>query len=321
MTDFVTLDMVRAAKSNLKGIARHTPTIHSTALSKLTGAEVYLKLENLQHTGAFKFRGSYNKISSLTDEEKARGIMAASSGNHAQGTALAAKLLGIKATVFMPLIAPKLKVNNTKAFGAEVVQYGEMYDDTLVYAKEQAAATGSILISSYNDLRVIAGQGTICLEILDAVSDIDIIVAPIGGGGLISGLAATAKLTNPNIKVYGVQTDGIPSMKASLENGVLTTVSGPKSIADGILVETPGDMTFEHAMKFVDGVVTVSDDEIKAAIRQLLQGDKQLAEGAGAAATAAVMHGKIPAMAGKKVAVMISGGNIDMDKLAAVLAG
>ena len=318
-SQFVTLEMVREAEKNLQNIVRHTPTIQSTALSNKTGAEIFLKLENLQYTGAFKFRGSYNKISSLTAEEKARGIMAASSGNHAQGAALAAKLLGIKATVFMPQIAPKLKISNTRAFGAEVVQYGEVYDETLAYTKQQAEETGSILVSSYNDLKIIAGQGTICLEILQTVSDLDIIVAPIGGGGLISGLSATAKLINPEIKVIGVQTNGIPSMKASIENGRLTTVNGPKSIADGIMVETPGDITFAHAQKFVDDIVTVSDAEIKAAIRQLLQSEKQVAEGAGAAATAAVMHEKINGLQGKKVAVIISGGNIDLDKLAGVL--
>lgn len=317
--ELVTRQQFLEARENLASIVRHTPVIRSVGLSERTGGSVYLKLENLQYTGAFKFRGGYNKISSLSKEERERGIIAASSGNHAQGAALAAKKLGIHATILMPVHAPATKVANTKGFGAEVVQYGEFYDETLAYAQELQQKNGSVLISSYNDPKIIAGQGTIALEMLEAVPDLDIIAAPIGGGGLISGIAAAAKQIKPDIRIIGVQTEGMPSMKKSKEAGRLVTVEGVPSLADGIMVKTPGDITLAHVLRYVDDIVTVSEEEIRQGICYLLKQEKQLAEGAGAAASAAILAGKIPGSGGKNIGAVVSGGNIDINTLADVL--
>lgn len=312
----VTLDKVYHAAFVLKDVARKTDLIEAPTLSK--DATIYLKTENLQVTGSFKLRGAYYKISQLSAEEKAHGIIACSAGNHAQGVALAATKNGIKSTVCMPDGAPISKVENTKRLGAEVCLVKGTYDDAHDYAVELQEKTGATFIHPYDDDEVIAGQGTIGLEILDQLSDVDAVIVPIGGGGLISGVAFAIKSLNPNVKVYGVQAAGAPSMFNSKQNHRLETLSGVSTFADGIAVKTPGNTTFEMVEKYVDAIVTVSDDEIAAAILALIEKQKLITEGAGAVSVAAAMFHKLP-ITGQKVACVLSGGNIDVNILSRVI--
>lgn len=313
----LSLDRVYKASRVLKEVVRETDMIAAPKLNPC--ANVYLKTENLQVTGSFKVRGSYFKISQLSDEEKARGVIACSAGNHAQGVALAASKNGIKSIICLPDGAPISKVEATKKYGAEVCMVKGVYDDAYKKAIELRDENDYTFIHPFNDPDVIAGQGTIGLEILNQLPDADIIVVPIGGGGLIAGIAYAVKQLKPSCKVYGVQASGAPSMEQSLADGEIETLSSVNTIADGIAVKTPGDLTYELCKKYVDGIVTVSDDEIALAILTLLEQQKLIAEGAGAVSVAAVMNGKIPSMNGKNVCCVVSGGNIDVTILSRVI--
>lgn len=313
----LSLDRVYKASNVLKEVIRETDMIAAPKLNPC--ANIYLKTENLQVTGSFKVRGSYFKISQLSDEEKSRGVIACSAGNHAQGVALAATKNGIKSIICLPDGAPISKVEATKKYGAEVCLVKGVYDDAYKKAIELRDEHSYTFIHPFNDDDVVAGQGTIGLEILNQLPDVDVVVVPIGGGGLIAGVAYTIKQLKPNCKVYGVQAQGAPSMKNSVDDGAIVTLDGVNTIADGIAVKTPGDITYDLCQKYVDGIVTVSDDEIALAILTLLEQQKLIAEGAGAVSVAAVMNGKIPAIEGKNVCCLLSGGNIDVTILSRVI--
>ncbi len=315
----LSLDKVYHANYVLKDVVRQTDIIYSSTLSAQSGCEVYLKTENLQITGSFKVRGAYYKISQLTDEEKSHGVVACSAGNHAQGVALASKKFGIKAVICMPDGAPISKVEATKSYGAEVVLVPGVYDDAHNYSEKLREEKGYTFIHPFDDEDVIAGQATIGLEIINQLKDVDVIVVPVGGGGLLSGVAYAVKSLNPKIKVYGVQSAGAPSMIQSLEHKKIEMLPSVSTIADGIAVKEPGVHTFEICGKYADGVVSVTDDQVCAAILALIEKQKMIAEGAGAVALAAVMYGKIPNVKGKKVVCLISGGNIDVTILSRVI--
>ena len=312
----LTIDNVYRARNALKGVARKTDVIYAPKLCK--GAEVYLKTENLQITGSFKVRGAYYKMSKLSKEEKARGVVACSAGNHAQGVALAAKENGIKAVICLPDGAPISKVEATKSYGAEVCLVKGVYDDAYQKALELRDEQGYTFLHPFDDEDVIAGQGTIALEILEQLHDVDAIIVPIGGGGLISGIAYTVKTLAPSVKVYGVQASGAPSMANSIADHKIEELSSVSTIADGIAVKRHGTLTYELVEKYVDEVVTVTDDEISAAILALMEQQKLVTEGAGAVAVAAAMFGKVD-LQGKKVVCVLSGGNIDVTILSRVI--
>ena len=312
----LTLDKIYQAAYTLKAVARKTDLLAAPNLG--SDANLYLKAENLQVTGSFKVRGAYNKIAALTEEQKAAGIIACSAGNHAQGVALAATRMGIRSVVCMPDGAPISKVEATKRLGAEVQLVKGTYDDAYEYALKLRQETGATFIHPFNDELVIAGQGTIGLEILDQLPNADAVIVPIGGGGLIAGVACAIKSLNPNVKVYGVQAANAPSMAVSVENNSITTLDSVATFADGIAVKTPGDLTYALTKQYVDAVVTVSEDEIAAAILALIEKQKLIAEGAGAVAVAAAMFGKLP-IAGKNVVCLVSGGNIDVNILSRVI--
>lgn len=313
----LTLDRVYKAKRVLSEVVRKTDMI--LAKNLCPNADIYLKTENLQVTGSFKVRGSYFKISQLSDAEKAKGVIACSAGNHAQGVALAATKNGIKSLICLPDGAPISKVEATKRYGAEVCMVKGVYDDAYQKALELKDEKGYSFIHPFDDPDVIAGQGTIGLEILEQLPDADAVVVPIGGGGLIAGVAYTIKQINPNCKVYGIQASGAPSMERSINDGKIETLSKVQTIADGIAVKTPGNLTFDLVNQYVDGIYTVSDDEIALAILTLMEQEKLIAEGAGAVPVAAVMNGKIPDVDGKKVCCLVSGGNIDVTILSRVI--
>ncbi|MDE6048424.1 MAG: threonine ammonia-lyase [Paramuribaculum sp.] len=315
MAELDIADVFNAAKV-LKDVARHPRLIGPTKISP--EAQVYLKPENLQHTGAFKLRGAYYKISQLTPEEKAKGVIACSAGNHAQGVALSATANGIKSLICLPAGAPISKVEATKALGAEVCMVPGVYDDAYAKAVELQKEHGYTFVHPFNDPLVIAGQGTIGLEIVEEMPDVDAVVVPIGGGGLIAGVAFAVKTLNPNVKVYGVQAEGAPSMAKSLKDNERVHLDNVSTIADGIAVKEPGDLTYELCKEYVDEVVTVNDDEIAAAILKLIEQQKLVAEGAGAVSVAAVMFNKLP-IKGKKVVCVVSGGNIDVTSLNRVI--
>lgn len=312
----LTLDKIYHAAYALKNVARTTDLLRCKSLSN--DANVYLKAENLQVTGSFKVRGAYYKISQLTDEQKQAGVIACSAGNHAQGVALAASNNGIKAVVCMPDGAPISKVEATKSYGAEVVLVPGVYDDAYNKALELQKEKGYTFVHPFDDEDVIAGQGTIGLEILEQLDDIDAVVVPIGGGGLISGVAFAIKSLKPSIKVYGVQAANAPSMYESVKQKKQITLDTVSTFADGIAVKHPGDLTFEIVNKYVDEIVTVSEDEIAMAILALMEKQKLVSEGAGATAVAAVIANKIP-VKGKNVVCVVSGGNIDVNILSRVL--
>lgn len=313
----LTLDKIYHASYVLKDVIRNTELVKAPKLR--TDCEVYLKPECLQVTGSFKVRGSGFKISQLTEEEKARGVIACSAGNHAQGVALAATKYGIKSIICLPDGAPISKVEATKSYGAEVCMVKGVYDDAYNKAIELRDEHNYTFIHPFDDENVIAGQGTIGLEILNELDDVDVIVSAIGGGGLISGVAFAAKKLKPSVKVYGVQAAGAASMFESLKAGKVQKLDRVSTIADGIAVKQPGENTFELCREYVDGVVTVTEDEISSAILALIEQQKMIAEGAGAAPVAAVMFDKIPDIAGKKVVCIISGGNIDVTILSRVI--
>ena len=312
----LTLDKIYHAAFVLKQVARRTDLIEAPALSGET--QLFLKTENLQLTGSFKLRGAYYKISQLTEEERSKGILACSAGNHAQGVALAASRMGSRSVVCMPDGAPISKVEATKGYGAEVVLVKGGYDDAYAHACRLRDETGMTFIHPFNDEQVIAGQGTIGLEILDQLPDVDTVLVPVGGGGLISGVAFAIKQLNPRVRVYGVQAENAASMLRSLDAGHPLCLDSARTFADGIAVRQPGDVTFDLCEKYVDGILTVTEDEIAAAILTLLEKQKMIAEGAGAVSVAAAIFGKLP-IRPKKAVCLVSGGNIDVNILSRVI--
>ncbi|MGN0286951.1 MAG: threonine ammonia-lyase [Atopobiaceae bacterium] len=312
----LSLDRIYHASYVLKGVARKTDLI--AAPNMVPGVDLHLKTENLQVTGSFKLRGAYYKINQLSPEELSHGIVACSAGNHAQGVALAATRLGVHSVVCMPDAAPLMKVENTRRLGAEVRLVKGTYDEAHDEAVRLVEETGATFIHPYDDEDVIAGQGTIGLEILDQLDDVDAVVVPVGGGGLISGVALAIKSLRPNCKVYGVQASGAASMANAFHDDKWEALENVSTFADGIAVKNPGETTFKMVERYVDDVVTVSDDEIAAAILALMEKQKLVAEGAGAAPVAAVMFNKLPVQ-GKRVVCVVSGGNIDVNILSRVI--
>ena len=312
----LTLDNIYRASHVLKEVIRPTDLIFAPGINP--DCKVYLKPENLQVTGSFKVRGAYYKISQLTEEEKSRGVIACSAGNHAQGVALAATKNGIKSLICLPDVAPISKIEATKHYGADICLVEGVYDDAYQKALSLRDEKGYTFIHPFDDENVIAGQGTIGLEILEQLSDVDAVVVPVGGGGLISGVAFAVKSLNPKIKVYGVLATGAPSMLQSVEHHKIERLDSVSTIADGIAVKEPGEHTFEYCSKYVDEIVSVTDDEISSAILSLIEQQKLISEGAGAVSVAAVMFNKIP-VKGKKVVCLVSGGNIDVNILSRVI--
>lgn len=307
----VTLDSIKKAQEVLKGVIKKTPIMEVPSLGKETGSEIYVKLENFQRTGSFKIRGAVNKIESLTNEEQKRGVIASSAGNHAQGVALGATAKGIKATIVMPETAPMAKVIATKNYGANVILHGQVYDDAYKKACELQKESGAVFLHPFNDEYVISGQGTIGLEILEEIPDVDVVIVPIGGGGILAGISKAIKEVKPSVKVIGVQTENVPSMVEALKQGKPVEIGAIPTIADGIAVRKPGEMTFEIIRENVDEVVTVTEDEIINAIFMMLERNKIVTEGAGAVAIAAILAKKIDEK-GKKICAVVSGGNIDI---------
>jgi threonine dehydratase len=312
------LEDVLAARERLRGDIYYSPCPHSLMLSALTGQQVYLKLENLQMTGSFKERGALNRIATLTPEQAARGVIAASAGNHAQGVAYHATKRGIRALIVMPLTTPLVKVTATREFGAEVLLYGASYDDAYAEALRQCAAQDLTFIHPFDDPHVMAGQGTIGLELMEQVPELEAVVVPVGGGGLIGGIACAIKETRPGIRIVGVQALRLPSMVAAVEAHQPVTVNPATTIADGIAVRRAGDLTLPLVERYVDEIVTVDEDEIASAILMLLEREKTLAEGAGAAALAALLQRRT-SLAGAHTAVLVGGGNIDVTLLARII--
>ena len=314
----IQLSDIQAALERIRGDIRVSPCPHSETFSGLTHNSIYLKLDNQQRTGAFKERGALNKLLTLTKEERARGVIAASAGNHAQGVSYHAGRHGIRARIVMPLPTPLTKVSATRGYGAEVVLHGTNYDEAYEKAVEQSQRESLTLIHAFDDDAVIAGQGTLGLEILEQHPNIEAIVSPIGGGGLIGGIACAVKEAHPGVKVYGVQPARIPSMKAAVAKGQPVTLDSAKTIADGIAVRRAGERTLPLVQKYVDDIAVVEEEEIANAILLLLEREKTLAEGAGAAAIAAVLNRKLP-LEGKRVAVLVCGGNIDVTLLSRII--
>ena len=317
-TAMVTVDDVRKAYARIRESLYLSPCSLSETFSQLSGNKVFLKLENLQMTGAYKERGALNKILDLTPEERDRGLIAASAGNHAQAVSYHASKRGISAQIVMPLATPLNKVMATRRFGGDVVLHGANYDEACDEAKRRAAESGLTFIHAFDDDVVIAGQGTLGLELLGQTPDVDVVITAIGGGGLISGMACALKEINPRIRVIGVQTSRLPSMKAAIDAGHLVTLPVASTLADGIAVRTAGTRTFPMVRKYVDEIVTVEEEEIASAILLLLEREKTVAEGAGAAAVAAILHDKVNC-AGKRIVAIISGGNIDVGILSRII--
>jgi threonine dehydratase len=306
----LTLDQVKAAAKLLVGIAQGTPLESSRSLTEAVGVPTYLKCENLQRTGAFKIRGAYNRIHGLSDEQRRAGVVAASAGNHAQGVALASSLLDVKATVFMPEGAALPKVEATAGYGADVVLKGYDYDEAFTAATEFADTSGATMVHPFDHLDVMAGQGTIGLEILEDLPDVTAVIVPVGGGGLISGIASAIKAISPDVKVYGVEPEGAAGMSAALDAGRVVSLDSVKTIADGLASKSAGELTFEHVKTLVDEVVTVSEEEIAQALLLVLERAKMLVEPAGSVGVAALMGGKLSIKDGP-IVTLLSGGNID----------
>ena len=307
------------AKERIKDIVVDTPFSHAPHLSSVAECEVYLKKENLQITGAFKIRGAYNKIATLNDKQRACGVVAASAGNHAQGVALSAEKFGIKAVIIMPESTPLTKVNGVKHFGAEVILAGANYDEAYAFALEYGEKNSLTFVHPFEDEEVIAGQGTVALDILESCEDLDAVIIPVGGGGLISGMACAIKAINPNIEVIGVSAKGAPALKNSFELGRAVDTTSVRTIADGIAVRDTSEVTLNYMLGSVDRFVNVDDEEIASAILFLLEKQKLVVEGAGSVGVAALLHHKLESLKGKKVAVVLSGGNMDVTLLSVII--
>jgi threonine dehydratase len=318
MPDRPNLDDIRAARERIQPLTYVTPLERSADFSQLLGNSVFHKLENLQLTGSFKVRGALNALLAWSDGDRAKGVVAASAGNHAQGVAFGARQLGVPATIVMPVGTPLVKLMAVKRLGAEVTQTGENYDEAAEYAAGLAGERGAKLIHPFNDPMVIAGQGTIALEILEQMPDIDAVLVAIGGGGLIAGIGTVLKALCPRVQVIGVQAAGADGMARSMAAGQVVGVDHPVTIADGIRVARPGDLTFAIARDVVDQVVTVTDDEIANAVLMMIETDKSVVEGAGATPLAAMLHGHV-GLRGKRVALIVSGGNIDVNILSRII--
>jgi len=312
----MTLDAFKNARNVLHGVIRSTHLIHSPYLSRLCGNNVYLKPENMQVTGAYKIRGAYYKISTLTEEEKARGLVTASAGNHAQGVAYAAQAAGVKATIVMPTTTPLVKVNNTKDYGAEVILHGEVFDDAAELAAKLAEEKGLTYVHPFNDPVLATGQGTIAYEIFQDLPDVDAILVPVGGGGLITGISTLTKQLNPSVEVIGVEPTGAASMKASLEAGHVVTLPTASTIADGVAVKTPGDKVFPYVQKYVDRILALEDGELVEAFLDIMERHKMVVENAGLLTVAALRHLDFK---GKNVVCVLSGGNMDVITMASLV--
>ena len=312
----LTLKEFKEARSVLSGVLRPTNLVYSAAFSKATGNHVYIKPENMQVTGAYKIRGAYYKISTLTQEEKDRGLVTASAGNHAQGVAYAAQQAGVAATIVMPTTTPLVKVNNTKDYGAKVILHGETFDDAAQLAAQLSQEDGLTYVHPFNDPAIATGQGTISYEIFQDLPDVDVILVPIGGGGLASGVSTLAKLLNPNVTVIGVEPAGAASMKASVEAGHIVTLDKVETIADGVAVKTPGDQIFPYIQQNVDDIITINDDELVDAFLDMMEKHKMIVENAGLLPIAALSHLKCR---GKNVVPVLSGGNMDVITVASLV--
>jgi len=318
-TELVSFDDVRAAARRLDGIAHRTPVVTSRTLDARTGARIFLKCENLQRMGAFKFRGAYNRIVQLDEKQRRGGVVAFSSGNHAQGVALASKLLDVPAVIVMPSDAPKAKVAATQEYGAEVIFYERHRSHRAEIAQRICDERGATLVPPFDDPHIIAGQGTAALELLEDVPKLDLIATPCGGGGLLSGTAVVARATNPSIELYGVEPQAGNDFQQSLERGEPVHIDVPHTIADGLQTQAPGKLTFEIVRALARGIVTVTDEELRDAMRFCFERMKIVIEPSGAAALAAVMTGKIDVQ-GKSAGIVISGGNVDIDRFAQLLS-
>ncbi len=312
----LTLDKFEEATEIVQKVIHRTKLQYSEFFSNQTGNKIYLKPENMQKTGAYKIRGAYYKISTLSKEERERGLVTASAGNHAQGVAYAAKAFGVPATVVMPTSTPLMKVNRTKSYGADVVLYGDVYDDSCAYAMKLAEEKGMTFIHPFNDLTVATGQGTIAMEIIQDLPTVDMILVPVGGGGLLTGISTMAKMLNPNIKVIGVEPANAACMKESLAAGHIVTLPSAKTIADGTAVKTPGDKLFPYVQKNVDDIITIEDEELIVTFLDLMENHKLVAENSGLLSIAALKHLDCK---GKKIVCVISGGNMDVITMASVV--
>jgi len=313
------LEKIYEAQERIKDVVVETPLAFAPYLSEISECDVYLKKENLQVTGAFKIRGAYNRIASLSDKERQCGVIAASAGNHAQGVALSANKFNIKAVIVMPESTPLTKVNGVKHFGAEVILHGLNYDEAYAYATTYASKNSLTFVHPFEDEEVIAGQGTVALEILDKAQDFDAIIIPIGGGGLIAGMSEAIKAINPKIEVIGVSATGAPAFKESYEKKEAVDSLSVRTIADGIAVRDTSDVTLQYALKNVDTIISVDDEEIASGILYLLEKQKLVVEGAGAVGVAALLHNKIPNIKNKKIAIVLSGGNMDVTLLSVII--
>jgi threonine dehydratase len=313
------LKAIRKAQERLEGVVHRTPFSYAPVLSEMSGYEVFLKKENLQHTGAFKLRGAYNKIAELVESGDRGGVVAASAGNHAQGVAFSAHRFGIEATIVMPEATPLTKIQGVQKYGAEVILHGSNYDEAYAYAVEYAKKRGRAFVHPFEDEAVMAGQGTVALEMLEDVADLDAIVVPVGGGGLIAGIAVAAKAINPDIRIIAVSAEGAPAMRLSYEAGKPVDTLSVRTIADGIAVRDTSPVTLSYILRYTDDFIGVCDDEIASAILFLLERQKLLVEGAGAVGVAALMHGKIKLEKNAKVGIVLSGGNIDVTMLSLII--
>ncbi len=314
--EMLTLESFEQASECVKQVTQETKLMYSDYFSNLTGNRVWLKAENMQKTGAYKIRGAYYKISTLSEEERAKGLITASAGNHAQGVAYAAQVYGCKATIVMPATTPLMKINRTKSYGAEVILYGEVYDEAYEYAVKLAGENGYTFIHPFDDLAVATGQGTIAMEIVQELPLVDYILVPIGGGGLIAGVSTLAKLLNPKIKVIGVEPEGAACMKASIEAGKVVTLPSVNTIADGTAVKTPGSKVFPYVQKNVDEIITVPDDELIVAFLDVVENHKMIVENSGLLTVAALRHLDVR---DKKLVAVLSGGNMDIITMSSVV--
>lgn len=316
MEEKMTMEKFEEASEIVKKVTLETKLVYSNYFSELTGNKVYFKPENMQFTGAYKVRGAYYKISTLTDEEREKGLITASAGNHAQGVAYAAKCYGCKATIVMPTTTPLIKVNRTKSYGAEVVLYGNVYDEACAYALQLAEEKGLTFIHPFDDLDVATGQGTIAMEIIKELPTVDYILVPIGGGGLATGVSTLAKLLNPKIKVIGVEPEGASCMKVSIEKGEVTTLNGVNTIADGTAVKTPGTKIFPYIQENLDGILTVKDEDLIVCFLDMVENHKMIVENSGLLTAAALKQLKPE---NKKVVSILSGGNMDVITMSSVV--